>query len=483
MPGTRTSLLQSFFAWHDTDFDKANIFWLTAPPGAGKTAFAHTVALTTSSSREMVLLSFFFERSVNNRNNPRVFVGTLMHLLSGCIPEFKAALCSTLDQRRELPSASPARQFNELLVHNASTFANQRILLIIDAFDECSEDCDELMNILCDQVPALPLDFRVFVTSRPEKPILRRLQQLRCFSHRTIELEDTDNLSDMSMYVRRRFDTIATDYDLENSWPGEERRNLFIEKANGLFAWASIALDYIGQVKLFRRDEKLQDVLAQSSTRVTPVQGRMDELYRTVLGACDWDDEDFVQSYQLVVGTIVASRQPLSKSSLEHLLDDTTGVVTEVLSILSPLFTEWKKDDTPIQLLHLTLHDFLTHKARSKRYFIDEIKHSCRIGLQCLVILTKTLKDGLPGLGYSEFLDEYIFRPLPVFKIPESIAYACRYWIEHICLVPSPVEKQYVDALEAFSPYIIFWIELVSAIGVFPALTKLRKWIKVYILA
>lgn len=340
MPGTRTSLLQNFSSWLDTEDDKASIFWLTAPPGAGKTAFAHTVAfdVSESSSRKVVLLSFFFERAVNDRNNPRAFVGTLMHLLSGLNPHFKASLCSTLDEKRELSSAPPIRQFNELLVHHAPTFANQRILLIIDALDECSEYYDDLMTILRDQIPALPPTFRVFVTSRPEKTLLRRLRPLQHVRHLTIELEDADNLSDISTYIRERFATIAVDHNLDGSWPGEERCHSFVEKASGLFAWASVALDYIGRVKLFGRDAKLQEVLSQSSTRVTPVQERMDELYRTVLGTCDWADEEFLQGYQLVVGTIVASRQPLSKSSLEHLLGNAAGVVAEVLDILSPLF-------------------------------------------------------------------------------------------------------------------------------------------------
>ncbi|EIM82043.1 uncharacterized protein STEHIDRAFT_114701 [Stereum hirsutum FP-91666 SS1] len=459
---------------------KASIFWLTAPPGAGKTAFAHTAALNASSSREIVLLSFFFERAVSDRNNPRAFVGTLIHLLSGLNPQFKASLCSTLDEKRELPSASSIRQFDELLIHHAATFANQRMLLIIDALDECSESSDDLMAILRDQIPVLPPSFHVFITSRPEKTLLRRLQQLRNVRHHKFELEDDDNLSDIATYIRQRFDTIAIDHGLEESWPGEERRYLFVEKASGLFAWASVALDYIGRVKLFGRDVKLQEVLSQSSTRVTPVQERMDELYMTVLGTCDWDDKEFVQGYQLVVGTVVASRQPLSKSSLEHLLGDTAGVVAEVLNILSPLFTEWETDDVPIQLLHLTLYDFLTHRQRSNGYFIDGVEHSRRIGLQCLVVLTETFKDGVSGLGYSSFWDEYIFRPLPVVDIPESIAYACSFWIEHICLVQPPMEKQYIDALEAFTPCVISWVELVSLRNVFPALTKLREWVMVY---
>ncbi|EIM81970.1 uncharacterized protein STEHIDRAFT_141924, partial [Stereum hirsutum FP-91666 SS1] len=480
MRGTRTSLLQNFSSWFDTEDDKASIFWLTAPPGAGKTAFAHTVAFDAS-SRDVVLLSFFFERAVSDRNNPRAFVGTLMHLLSGLNPQFKASMCSTLDEKRELPSAPPIRQFNELLVHHASTFANQRILLIIDALDECSDYYDDLMTILRDQIPALPPTFRVFVTSRPEKILLRRLRPLQHVRHITIELEDADNLSDISTYVRERFATIAIDHDLDGSdWPGDERCHSFVAKASGLFAWASVALDYIGRVKLIGRDAKLQEVLSQSSTRVTPVQERMDELYMTVLGTCKWDDDEFVQGYQLVVGTIVASRQPLSKSSLEHLLGDTAGVVAEVLNILSPLFTEWKTDDTPIQLLHLTLYDFLTHRERSNRYFINETEHSRRIGLRCLGILTETLKEGVPGLGYSKFWDEYIFRPLPVVDVPDSIAYACRFWLEHICLVQSPMEKQYIDALDAFSPYVISWVELVCLRNVFPALTNLRQWVMVH---
>lgn len=476
MTGTRTAWLRAFSSWLDTDFDTASIFWLTAPPGAGKTAFAHTVA---SLEREMIIIPFFFERDVNDRNSSRAFVGTVMRLLSGLNVHFKASVCKLLDERRELASASPVRQFNELLVQHASTFDNRRILLIIDAFDECLNDCNDLMDIFCDQIPALPPSFGIFVTSRPEKPLLRRLQPLRHVRHFTIDLNNVDNLSDISIYVHQRFRTIASHHGLETSWPGTERRDLFIEKANGLFAWASVALDYIGRVKLFGRDGKLHDVLSQSCTRVTRVQERMDELYMTVLGACDWEDEEFVQGYQLVVGAIVASRQPLSKSSLEHLLGDTAGVVAEVLNFLSPLFTEWEADNTPIQLLHLTLHDFLTHHDRSKKYYLDEADHARRLGLRCLSVLTQTLKPGVLDLGYSSSWDSYNFQPLPMVTVDDHIVYACRCWVDYICLFQTPLPKECIDALEGFSPYMIPWVELASLVGTFPALNKLRQWVVV----
>lgn len=481
MPGTRTALLENFWSWFYTDSDKTSISVLTAPPGAGKTAFAHKVAYDASDSG-ITILSFFFDRTFDNRNHPRAFVGTIIHLLSGLNPQFMTSLCSTLDTKLELTAASPVRQFNELVVKHAATFTNQHILLIIDALDECSEHSDDLMAILRDQLPALPPSFRVLVTSRSEKPLLRRMQSIQHVHHLTVELDGAENRADISTYVRKRFHVIAFEHGLKNSWPGEERFQSFVEKAGGLFAWASVALDYIGRAKLFGRDEKLKDILSQRCTLITPVQERMDELYITVLGACEWGDVDFVQGYQLVMGSMVALRRPLSKSSLESLLNNTTGVVVEVLDTLSPLFTEWKTDDTPIQLLHLTLHEFLIQQDRSHAYFIDDVKHSRRLGLRCLDILTNTFEGGLPGLGYASSWDPHIVRPLPSIPILGSVAYACRYWIEHISLVQSPIEQEYVDALEMLSPYVISWMELTSLSGAFPVLTELREKIMVCVL-
>lgn len=476
MEGTRLSLLENISSWIHADSETARILLLTAPPGAGKTAIAHTVA--RDAPEDAVTLSFFFDRTSSDRNNPRQFVSTLVRDLAGHDLQFRTSVHASLDRNRDLPSAQPLRQFTELLVGHASRTTAQRILVVIDALDECSGYSGDLTAILCEQVPKLPSSFRVFVTSRPEDPLLRVLKPHTHVRQLTVELDETENRSDISNFIRHQLRTIASHHNLGDSWPGEERTSAVVTQAAGLFAWASLAMAYIGKDKLMQRDNKLDAVVGRG-TRKSPIAHKMDELYDTVLSACDWGDEDFVQGYHLVVGAIIAAKVPLSKSTLRSLLQDSSNVTDDVLDIVSPLFTGVDTDDAPVHILHLTLHDFLTNAVRSKSYFIDETEHSRFLGLQCLNILVHTLKADIPGQGYSSSWDEYAYKPMPLFPVTASVVYACRFWMDHIVRMQVPSDQECYASLEEFSPHVITWLEIASAVGPFPALGKIRDWLEV----
>lgn len=476
MQGTRSSLLDQISSWIHADSETARILWLTAPPGAGKTTVAHTVARDASGT--VATLSFFFDRNSPDRNHPPLFVGTLVRDLAGHDRQFRTSVHKALDHNRDLPSATPLRQFTELLVGHASSIRTPRILVVIDALDECSGYSGDITTILCEQVPKLPSSFRILLTSRPEDFLMRRLKPHAHIRHLTLELDEMENRSDISNFVHRQLRTIASHYGLGESWPGEERYKAVVAKAAGLFSWASLAMTYIGQEKLMQRDNKLNAIIGRG-TRTGPIERKMDELYDTVLAVCDWHDEEFVQGYQLVVGAIIAAQKPLSKSTLGSLLEDDLNVTNDILDILSPLFPRVDTDDAPVQILHLTLRDFLTDSNRSNNYFVDETQHSRFLGLQCLNILIRTLKVDIPGQGYSSSWDENAYRPIPSFSVPDSVAYACRFWIDHIIRIQLSSDQECHARLVEFSPYFIRWVELASALGPFPALDKMRRWLEV----
>lgn len=49
----------------------------------------------------------------------------------------------------------------------------------------------------------------------------------------------------------------------------------------------------------------------------------MTALYTEVLSTCDWSDREFVHDYNLIVGTIVAAKTPLSSSPSDHFIEAT----------------------------------------------------------------------------------------------------------------------------------------------------------------
>lgn len=79
MEGTRKYLRQKVSSWIRAERETAGIFLLTAPAGAGKSALAHAVACEAkASSDDVLVVSFFFDRSVADRSHPQLFVSTLV---------------------------------------------------------------------------------------------------------------------------------------------------------------------------------------------------------------------------------------------------------------------------------------------------------------------------------------------------------------------------------------------------------------------
>lgn len=475
MDGTRSTLLSEITSWINEDSDSSSIFWLTAPPGAGKSAIAHTVA-RDASSETVIVVSFFFDRTVEQRNNHSLFVGTLVRDLAGYDRNYKAAVCGMLDRKRDLAYAHPLRQFEDLITHLATTFTS-RVLIVVDALDECSGYSGDLATILCEKFPELPSSFRLFLTSRPEEPLTHRLKSCLHVHQKAIVLDEKNNHLDISHFIHQRLRGIASRYRLGDSWPGEKRYQALVSKAGGLFVWASLAMNYLAKDKLMQPDKKLDGII-RPHAHIAHIEGNMEALYVTVLETCDWNDTDFVDGYQLVVGAIIAAKEPLSSSALMSLLDDSTGITRNILGILSPLLIHAETDDTPVQLLHLTLHDFLTNPIhKNEKYFVDEVEKSCRLGFQSLRLLTHYLKDDIPGLGWSESSEyPWNYQCIPSFTVPDAVAYACRSWIDHITNITNEFQNECLDILEAFCPRLIPWLEVTTGIGRFPRFDELVSW-------
>src|SRR5580693_10046347 len=79
-------------------------------------------------------------------------------------------------------------------------------------------------------------------------------------------------------------------------------------------------------------DNKLRLFLSDSAPTGLPAEKKMDDLYAAILHACDWDDNDFVEGYGLVMGAILAAKTPLSMSALQSLHRTTPALhVAEVV--------------------------------------------------------------------------------------------------------------------------------------------------------
>jgi hypothetical protein len=259
--------------------------------------------------------------------------------------------------------------------------------------------------------------------------------------------------------------------------------------AGGLFLWASTVCDYLARA--IRPDKQLAALLESLDTSRLPPTMKMDELYSRILASCPWDDDDFVEGYNMVVGMIVVAKTPLTTVSLQALLNTDADISVEViLKPLASLFTGASSSLQPVRVLHLSFRDFITLRAKdiqgSERYFVAEQQHHQRVAYRCLRVLDAMLSVEIPGLGYlrqSIAPDSKPGPPEPAkSEITEAEWYAVDCWPGHMIQIQGNVESEFVVALLNFLKcHIISWMEISAPRRAELLLLQFREWLQVHL--
>jgi hypothetical protein len=347
----------------------------------------------------------------------------------------------------------------------------------MDGLDEGYND--ELLNILRYEVPKLPGNFRIFLTSRDGQQfnqILSRQSHVHCES---IRIGEKANLDDIAMVIPIQLEDIAQWKGLDADWPGPKLTEAFKQRAGGLFLWVSTVCRYLRES--IDPDNELQLLVSSNRTSELSAEEKMDKLYSTILRGCNWRDKAFSEGYQLLMGAIMAARTPLSAGALEALHGASLKLtVKTILQPVASLLTGIDKPDEPIQPLHLSFRDFITSRALStpsSEFYISEEEHSARLALLCLTTLNEKFHPDAPGLGYLGGPDEGI--PQVGADLSEEVWYACRFWINHVVDVKHP-SIDVVNALAHFlSTRFVAWVEIIVSRGRFQSFVAVREWIVV----
>ncbi|THU85421.1 TPR-like protein [Dendrothele bispora CBS 962.96] len=484
LPGTRTSLINEIMSWAHDKTDRSNtveIYLLSGVAGSGKTSIAHSIAQRCFEEK-LLLSSFFFHRETAGLNVPDGFITTLARDLGRVNSSIAESIAFAVEDDPALALAhSMSHQFQKLIIEPLRVYpVDMPLLIVIDALDEGFNK--DFLTILCEDVLHLPPMIRIFVTSRPEDDIMRHLSTKSSHIYRhSLDIHDSNNRNDVLIYIRHLLHEIAVRLKLGESWPTDDLIEELATKSEGLFIWASTVINYIE--KSLSPEDTLLSILSESTTSLAPGK-KMDGLYENILGRCNWDDVGFVKGYNLLMGTIMALRTPLSISAIRvlHSTSDARLIDRIMDSTLGSLLPTSSDVSRPLQVLHLSFRDFVTTRA-GPPYFIDQKSHSQRLALLCLRILNETLQDDIPGTGYlleTELgLDDYCTIPtVSSDHISEGARYACRFWIEHVLDIQSPSEELQSLLATFLNRNIIRWVEVMISLERYQRWIPIWEWIK-----
>jgi WD40 repeat protein len=480
LPNTRRDVLEHITDWITNPQNEYNVLWLHGLAGSGKSTISTSIA---NLFRDLNRLGafVFFSCDVKKRSDPATVVRTLAYQLGSFDPRLGVAIAANIDATPSITQAPIGFQFSKLLVGPLTSlealFDEGPIVLILDGLDECGNPRArrELISVLAEEIGKLPAFVRTIVTSRAELDIRN------AFEHkgnvRVMGLETTSDVthSDIMSYFRHHMARIRADNNvlqLTPDWPGSRKLRALCDRACGLFIWASTAVFFIEEG---HDPEERIDILLQAGVS-SDAESALDILYTKALQSAALADSTFISDFQAIIGTIICAKDPLTHSAIDHLLalDKRRPSLHTLLRLGCVLECS---TDKPVRVLHPSFADFLSNPRRCKNtaWLIDLSSRNFMLASRCLDRLEETLRRNL----YDSTLS---LSKIDV-DLPEHIAYACVFWIDHICMVNEELTPIGHRVEKFLFHHLLHWLEAMSILkrswDSAELLTRIAEWARV----
>ncbi|TBU39694.1 hypothetical protein BD309DRAFT_1050285, partial [Dichomitus squalens] len=394
LEGTRRKTLDELISWINNP-DAARVRFLLGGAGTGKSSVAHSIGVYFKALRR--LGSFFcFDRAFQGDRHPETVFSTIARDLANWNSDFRRTLAEVLRGQRELGEFKDiAAQWEWLIVKPLQQVSLVGpVLIVIDAFDECSSDARSrrlLLKHLTEGSAHLPSNVRVLITSRSEPDVKRVVNRHGVHPHTSHVILDDDHTEaavDIKHYLRHELAPVdpETEAALDDTYIQK-----LADKAEGLFQWAATACRIIlekpsGRTLKERFDSRLGAVLSGGASS-------LDDLYRGILEQLfDSSDEGLMERFCSVMAQILCASSPLSVQSLDEKRRLATGAQEEanlILADMGSLLMGVYKQTTPIRPHHTSFRDFLIDEDRSQKWFVDLSKGHPVMALGCFRVMNK----------------------------------------------------------------------------------------------
>ncbi|CAG7855300.1 WD repeat-containing protein 5B [Serendipita indica DSM 11827] len=214
-------------------------------------------------------------------------------------------LCDVAGSGKSTVAMSAAETWPRRRIPKSSA-RRKRVVLIVDAVDECKSgpQRSELLDTFV-KAARESRNLKIFITSRPDPVIESVLQPLSIKSKLEDRLHDItyrDNMDDIATYVHESLYTVLP----------EDKRQQLIEKAHGLFIWASTACRMINSKTAWDTPETIYDWLTSVDQ-----SGDIDDVYKLIFERVD---PRFHTVMCGMLALLLAAFEPLTANDLDNIL-------------------------------------------------------------------------------------------------------------------------------------------------------------------
>jgi hypothetical protein len=470
LPGTREKVMEEICNWVNQDGDDTHrIFFLHDVAGAGKSAIAHEVARRFDKVKRLGS-SFCFDRARRADRSPNNVFSTIARDLADLDLGRKASLLEVIGERKALRKTSvPSEQFEKFILEPAHSLTTVGpTVIVIDALDESGDEKSrkDLLSVLGNEAARLPSNLRVLITSRAEKDVMDALHEKKHVFAMSLKEIDPDPTDAVARLVEAELGDIPA---LEQQWPNQSWCSLLAKESEGHFQWASTACRLV-KSNGHNPVQQLGRLLVKDLCGLNQLY--FDSLQQIFNGDNGLrNDDPFWGHFHLVMGCVLAAREPLSKPALQKLCYEAESG-TEVQDIVGPmgaLLSLPIQESDPITLLHTSFHDFLTNHSLSGQYYINTSSCEAGLTLSSLQVMTEELCFNICHLETSYVLNDKVVDLGTRTKkyISSQLSYSCRFWADHVHAT-TPRSDIGAKVKKFFETRLLYWLEVLSLIKKIP---------------
>lgn len=455
--------------------------------GTGKSTISRTVAQHFADKGELGA-SFFYKRGEGDCGNAALFFTTITFQLVQKFPSLAPHVRNAIEANPAISGQSMKDQFKYLILQPLEKLYDSlrnppKILIVVDALDECDQEEDvKLIIYLLSQAKSLEsVHLKFFVTSRPDLPIRLGFGDINGKYNDLIlhEIPTAIIERDISVFLKYELSKFRNDYNRSNpqdrqlppNWPGDTNVKSLVEMASPLFIFAATICLFI-KSRRFPPEHQLTKIL-ESGTKSQ--KSKLDATYLPVLnqllvGLDTSQQRDLIAEFRETVGSIIILANPLSVASLSRLLGISKTKVDCTLDHLHSVLSIPSNSDAPVRLLHLSFRDFLLDSEKRDKpneypFWIDEKEAHKKLAVQCLKCLYSNnyLKRDICNIQVPGRLRTEIDKQTIDICLPVEAQYACQYWVYHLKESGTNACNNLVNNF--LRRHFLHWLEALSLIG------------------
>jgi tetratricopeptide (TPR) repeat protein len=390
--------MEEFKSWQVATLGETpSILWLRGGPGLGKSTIAsYFIDHLPLRWPQSVVAYFLCKDGISGLTTVRDMIRTLAYQIILRSHGARSSLDTLKNSHFKIDCTIGIRFLFQKIIKEPLEKCKTEVYLVIDGLDEADDksmDASERkteMDIFVDCLTTL-ISVRVLLLSRPDSAVRNIASQIVIKS-----LETTQNANDILGFVTRKVATPENSH-IRKFFPKElgDPCTYFTHKCQGMFLWASLALERVSKVN---KKKVFQALLEEMSCSVGNI---MDALYSSVLMRVENVDFEWVKEILLWLlaedGLLSLDvLQEVVQSCLDDELDDFEKFLGEQCGSVVRII---RKPNAPpfVQFIHETFKSFLTNPDRcDQSWSMDKITvrtYAASKTLQCLCGETNPLQS------------------------------------------------------------------------------------------